>query len=302
MAKLSQTVKEIIKTVIFVLVVGTLLTAFVCYPLNRTKAFMARSDVEDYVEDSLVVNDAQIYTDAGLLPDTFRVEADGLTNLACIYLTPTDTADSIKGTVALLHPDGADRDSLVGLSQVLLQAGYNVIVYDQRATSRTTGKYHGEGRFEASDLVELIRYLDMRERIIHPLCAIGFDRGGDAALLAAIEDNRIDGVVAINPYLSSKRLLDHLRDKHKPYWTPLYRTMTWWWYNIRSGYSAPYRDPENIEPVACRTLLTLTAEGLESEEAARIKEISEPERLTLETTPASESEFTSRIILFLQQQ
>jgi len=301
MARLSRTTKEIINTVIFLLVVATLLTAFVCYPLNRTQAFLGRPDIDDFNEDSLVANDAALYVEAGFVPDTFRVESDGLTNIACLYIATLDSADTVAGTVFLLHNDGANRDSLLDLARAMHSAGYAVVAYDQRASGRSTGRYRGGGRFEANDLVEVIRYLDIRGRIIHPVYAVGYGQGGDATILTALEDDRIDGVVAIAPYLSSKRLLDILRERHNPYWTPLYRTMLWWWYDIRSGYSAQYRDLENIEPVACRTLIMLPAEAFEDEEVARITELSSPDLLTVETIPTDRAAINDRIVGFLMQ-
>ena len=54
MAKISQTVKEIIQIVVFLLVVGILLTAFVIYPLNRTSAIMGRADDDVIDPDRLL--------------------------------------------------------------------------------------------------------------------------------------------------------------------------------------------------------------------------------------------------------
>lgn len=300
MARLSRTVKEIINTVIFVLAIALLLTAFVCYPLGLTKEFLARPDIDEYNPDSLFANDATLYIEAGLPIDTFRVETDGLTNLAMLLVGPGDTTLT-KGTCILLHDDATERDSLFDFVQVLHSDGYKVVAYDQRASGRSSGRYRGAGRFEANDLLEVIRYLDLREQITHPLYVVGFGMGGDAGILAALEDKRIDGVAAVNPYLSTKRLLDILRDRHQPYWTPLYRTTLWWWYDIRSGYSAPYRDLENIQAVNCPTLILMTPDGIESEETARIKELSDPTKLTIEAVPAERAVLLSRIRAYLSR-
>jgi hypothetical protein len=138
MAKLSNTVKEIIQIVIFLVVVGVLLTAFVIYPLSSTKAMMGRVDIDDYSEDSVLVNDPSLFIEAGLSVDTFKVDPDGLTTVAGLIVNNQELADSIvhSGTVFLLHDDMENRDNLLGLTQQLNVENFKVIVYDQRATGR----------------------------------------------------------------------------------------------------------------------------------------------------------------------
>ena len=276
--------------VIFVLVAALLFVTYIYYPLNRTKAVLGRVDVDDYYEDSLDVNDPSPWIDSGLMADSFTVEADGLTTLACLYVLPDSAVqDSIRGTVFLLHDDTADRDSMLPTARKYAEAGYSVVVYDQRAAGRSTGTYRGEGQHEATDLEEVIRYLDMRQKIYHPLTIIGFGLGGDAGLLAAHEDARIDKVMAINPYLTSERMLRMLKDRHETYWFPLYYTTMWWWYGIRSGYASPYREIETVEAVACPTMLWVGGDESQDPEIVRLKELSSDELLTIETLPSSDA-------------
>jgi pimeloyl-ACP methyl ester carboxylesterase len=305
MPRLSRQMKETIQTVLFLLVVVALVLVYVVYPLNRTKATMGRAGFGDYNADSLPPNDANAFVAASLTPDTFRVESDGLTTLACLYLSPKiDSAREIKGTVFLLHENGADRDAMLPLARRLLDSGFDVVAYDQRASGRSTGKYRGEGRYEANDLNEVIRYLDLRERIVHPVIVVGFSLGADAGILAAQDEKRIDGVVAINPYLSTTNLLDALRKQHNVFWFPFFRTIMWWWYNIRSSYAAPYRKTDDIEPVACRTLLLVSPaspaspEGVNKAEVQLLKELSPPELLEVKTIPDSEEELYGMIFQF----
>jgi hypothetical protein len=88
MARISRQTREIINIVVFLIVVGGLLYFYVIYPLGQSKALMGRQNLDDYDEDSVLVNDAAAYIEAGLKPDTFRVESDGLTTLACLYTAP----------------------------------------------------------------------------------------------------------------------------------------------------------------------------------------------------------------------
>jgi len=281
MAKMNQTFKEILQIVIFLLVVGIILVVAVVYPLNRTKAMMARPNADDFDPDSLVLNDPALFVEAGLVADTFRIDADGLTMLSGAVLSPTpDTtgqipAEPVWGTAILVHDERQDRASMIPLAQQLIGSGLSVVVYDQRACGFSTGLYHGEGQYEASDLEEIVAYLDIRDQLIHPVTVIGRSLGAEAGLLASLEEKRIDGVVAIMPYLSTKRMIDVLRVEHDAYWIPFFRTLFWWWYEMRSSYAAPYRTIEDIQPVGCRTLVLTQAECLEEPEFIRLKEVSD---------------------------
>jgi len=300
MAKLSRTVKEVIKTTVVVVVVGVLIAVYAIYPLIRSKTMTARTDLDDFNPDSLVVNNPGVFADSGRAVDTFRVECDGLTNLACLYLAPpVDSSDAIRGTVCLLHADGQTRDDMLPVAEILLDSGYAVAACDQRASGRSTGQYRGDGQYEASDLQEVIRYLDIREKVIHPLYLVGIGLGGDAALLVAEEEPRVDAVVAVSPYLSTTRMLDRLKERHEIYSFPFFRTVMWWWYNMRSSYAAPYRETEDVRPVKVRTLLLNTAEAAADPEVARLTEASDPGLLTHESRPASEDDLYTRITMFV---
>ncbi|MFQ6009081.1 MAG: alpha/beta hydrolase, partial [Candidatus Zixiibacteriota bacterium] len=263
------------------------------------KATMGRADFGNLNPDSLPPNDAIVFVEAGLDVDTFRVESDGLTRLACLYLSPKiDSSKEIKGTVFLLHEDGSDRNAVLPLARCLVDSGFVVVAYDQRASGRSTGKYRGEGGYEANDLNEVISYLDLRDRIVHPVIVLGFSLGADAGILAAQDEKRIDGVVAVNPYLSTTNLLDKLKKQHNMFWFPFFRTTMWWWYNIRSSYAAPYRKISDIEPVACQTLLLVSPDGIAKAEVQQLKELSSHELLEIKPKPDSEEKLLSLIFQF----
>ena len=284
MARISRQTREIINVVVFLIVVGSLLYFYIIYPLGKSKTIMGRQNLDDYDDDSVLVNDATVYIEAGLEPDTFRVEADGLTTLAGLYATPeNDSLSAPRGTVLLVHDEFGDRDSVAALARLLVDRGLAVIAYDQRASGRSTGKYHGEGGYEADDLVAVVSYLELREKIVHPLTVVGYSLGGDAALLASLEETRIDRVVAVNPFLSTQRLMVRLTETHNLFWFPFRKTILWWWYDIRSSYAAPFRKADDIKPVACRTVMFLPEEGVNDEEVARLKEQSDPALLEIKS-------------------
>lgn len=302
MVKISRQTREIINIVIFLVVVAFLLITYVIYPLNRTKATMGRANLDDYNPDSLPVNDPALFVEVGLKADTFSVDIDINTTLACLYIQPTpDSLAQPRGTVILIHDDRKDRTTMIPLARELADSGYAVIAYDQRASGLTSGKYHGEGFYEANDLEEIIPYLVLRERIFHPLTVVGFSLGADAALLASHDEKRIDRVAAVDPYLTTINYQNTLKREHGTIWFPFFRTVMWWWYNMRSGYAAPYRKIEDIKPVACRTLLFIAADKINTAEPARLRDISSLELLTLKPRPVDEKALFEELLSFIRQ-
>ncbi|MEW5995046.1 MAG: alpha/beta fold hydrolase [Candidatus Zixiibacteriota bacterium] len=297
---MSRQTKEIVQTVAFLIVVAALVFVFVIYPMARIKAALGRADMGDYNPDSIPANDATAYIEAGFAPDTFSVESDGWTTLACLYLpTDTATANPTKGTVFLLHEDGADRDAMTPWARLFVDSGYAVVVYDQRASGLSTAKYRSDGQLEAGDIQEIIRYLDLRGRIVHPVILVGGRLGADAALLAAQQEQRVDAVVAMNPYLTTKRMLDILKDEHGMFRFPFFRTVMWWWYGIRSSYAVNYRDIDDLKGVGAGALLLLPADKLEDKEVQRLLELSETGLLDVQAAPSSDDELYQRVYGFV---
>ena len=281
--KISRQTREIINIVLFFIVAGMLLVTYVIYPLNRTADLYERPDTENYDADSLVINDATAFIKAGLAADTFRVESDGLANLAVVMVAGFHSDwHGAKGTVILLPSENANRDSLIDLATMLVDSGFNVIAMDLRATGRSTGTYKGDGSFEASDLTAVIHYLALREFIVEPLTVVGFSLGADAALLAAHDNEIINRVIAVEPYLTTLRMQDMLKDKFEMYWFPFYRTVMWFWYEIRSGYAPPYRKLEDLKAVPCQTFLFVAKDHQASEEVLKLQELSNSSDLHVE--------------------
>ena len=298
--KISRTVKEAIQTIVFLLVVALIVITYVVYPLTKTKTTMARADVDEYDADSLMLNDPTLFVEAGLAADTFRVESDGLTQLACLYLkSDILPSDSIRGTAFLLHADGDSRADLLDLAGRLVDSNFVVVAIDQRAAGYSSGKYRGEGREEADDLDAILSFLDLRAMLKRPVVTVGFSLGADACLLAAQDDERIDATVVVQPYVTTMRMQNILRKQHGVYWFPFYRTVSSFWYGIRSGYAAPYRKTENIKPVACPTLLMVDTASVQEEEYVRLVEVSDSTQLEVITTPTEREQLLDRIAAFV---
>lgn len=279
MAKLSRQTKETIKTIIVLVIVGLLLTAYGIYPLNNSDTLFARADIDDYKFniDSLPPNIIDSTINPNWIVDTFRVEADGLTSLACLYIRDS-LSDSISGTVIVIPSSDTTRNSQLTLIEELIKNSYNIITYDQRATGLSTCKYHGFGAMEALDLQELISYLDIHSQIKPPLYIVGTELGADAALLTALEDSRIKKVIAIEPLLTTDNIIETAKIKHNSIWFPFYNSVMFWWYDKNAGFAPSYIEIEDISAVTCPTLIITNSDD---EAVSTIVNISDKSLLTL---------------------
>jgi pimeloyl-ACP methyl ester carboxylesterase len=284
MAKLSRATRETLKTIAVLLVILLIVIMYVIYPLNRTKAMMGRQDSKEYKLASLPPNDLSAFISAGLSIDSFRVEADGLTRLACVKINPRiDSGSQVRGMVVMIHREHEDRTSLIDQAKALSDSGFEVVLYDQRASGLTTDVYHGDGIIESTDLESLIEHLAIHQQLRLPLTVVGYGLGADAAIFAAADEKRIGKIIGIDPYLTSDRMLRLVKKQSNVLWFPFSDNILWWWYKIRSGYALTYRDVGNISKVSCPTVLIFSPERINDPEVKKIEELSSKELLVVKS-------------------
>ncbi len=294
MARLSRGTRETIKTILFIVAVLILVLIYVVYPLNRTKAFMARPDIDELPADSvLLANDITPFVEAGFKADSFRVESDGLTKLAAVMIAPVDSLP--RGLAILIPDERKNRDQMIPLARAFVDSGFAVATYDQRASGGSSGRYHSDGQYEASDLQAVIADLEIHGRMAHPLVVVGYSAGADAALLTAIEEKRIDALAAVEPYLTTDRMFDKVKQTTSHIWYPFHRTMFWWWYNIRSSYAAEYRDSEQLRAPARKTLLYVSPEQQDDPAVRKLVELA-PELISLRPVTMTEQELVGSLL------
>lgn len=114
--------------------------------------------------------------------------ADGIT-LSGYWLS----AERPRGTVLLVHGIRGFKEYWWYMDQPrqLLEAGYNVVAFDNRAHGRSGGEYCTYGYMERGDVSCIIDYIEQRQPGL-PLAVWGHSLGGSIALLAMEDDQRID--------------------------------------------------------------------------------------------------------------
>jgi uncharacterized protein len=103
--------------------------------------------------------------------------------------------------VLLFHGVADNRVGVSGQSELLLRAGYSVVMMDARAHGESGGDMATYGWLERADTRAVIDALEASEHPTH-LFALGESMGAGIALQSAAVDPRIEAVVAEAPFAS----------------------------------------------------------------------------------------------------
>src|SRR5690242_16049514 len=103
--------------------------------------------------------------------------------------------------VLLFHGVADNRVGTIGQSEILLAAGYGVVMMDQRAHGESGGEMATYGWLERNDTRAVIDALAASEHPAH-IFALGESMGAGIALQSAGIDPRIEAVVAEAPFAS----------------------------------------------------------------------------------------------------
>lgn len=122
-----------------------------------------------------------------------QIEAgDGVT-LAGWYVPPRQVPGPV---IVVLHGARGDRRGTAWHARQLIQAGYGVLLYDQRALGESTGEKVSFGWLDGPDLLVAVDYLAARPEVDGDrIGAVGLSGGGHIALNAAyLDPDRLVGL------------------------------------------------------------------------------------------------------------
>jgi fermentation-respiration switch protein FrsA (DUF1100 family) len=93
----------------------------------------------------------------------------------------------------------------LALARSLVQAGYNVLMFDFRNSGQSEGKLTSVGQFEVNDLLGAVDWVAAD----HPgnIGVVGFSMGATTSILAAAQSPAIAAVVADSPFANLKQYL-----------------------------------------------------------------------------------------------
>ncbi|MFD0697254.1 alpha/beta hydrolase [Paenibacillus sp. GCM10027628] len=105
----------------------------------------------------------------------------------------------------------------LALAKSLVEAGYNVLMFDFRNSGESEGHLTTVGYLEKEDLLGAIDWV--KEHVPGKIGLIGFSMGGSTSILAAAEESAVRGVVADSPF---SQLSPYLQ-ANLPVWSKLPR-------------------------------------------------------------------------------
>ncbi len=160
-------------------------------------------------------------------------------------------------TVILLHGYGADRREMLGRAAMLAGHGYGLLLYDERAHGESGGDRRTFGWLDVDDVQAALDFLERQvdtdpERI----GILGFSIGGQIALRAAAQTDRISAVIADDPGFAMIKDLPECVSLDEQwitfnYWLG-FKLLSW-----RTGVSAPPGVVEVIADIAPRPVFLI---------------------------------------------
>jgi len=135
--------------------------------------------------------------------------------------------------VLVFHGVADNRMGVIGHAELLLRAGYNVVMMDARAHGASEGPMATYGWLERNDTRAIVEELETTERPRH-LFALGESMGAGIALQSAAVEPRIEAVVAEASFASLREAsYDYAGLRRSPWlgktllapgtWTMIYR-------------------------------------------------------------------------------
>jgi pimeloyl-ACP methyl ester carboxylesterase len=180
---------------------------------------------------------------------TFLSE-DGL-RIAGWYAPPENGA-----LVILLHGYGSNRTAMIWHAEQLTQAGYGVLMYDERASGESEGTYRSYGWEDPRDVGGALVFLNEKPEVDPQKIGIaGCSIGGQIALQGAAYYPQIGAVWSDGT--SSVRAQDIIRKSTNPIFPLLVagNYMLDWMFEVKLGFDAPAPMIEIIDDIAPRPIM-----------------------------------------------
>jgi len=187
--------------------------------------------------------------EAGLEAEEVTFQSPGGPSIAGWFVPSKNGA-----TIILLHGYGGNRTAMLWHAERLIEAGYGVLLYDERASGESEGGYRSYGWEDTRDVEAALQYLSTREDAADKVGIAGCSTGADIAVYS----------MALYPQLgaawgdgnSSVRAQDMppIRDWITMFLVPS-NYMLDWMYTVRLGIDAPAPLVDVIDDIAPRPLM-----------------------------------------------
>ena len=168
-----------------------------------------------------------------------------------------------KATVILLHGYGRSKEQMLPQADLLNKAGYNIFIFDFRASGESDGKYITFGQREQYDLSGAVNYLKTRSDVdINKIGLLGFSMGGAVAIMKSGELPEIKAIVISSTFMRFKTVIwNNFKEylKGLPFFPLGYLVI--WVIKFRTGIYYPKINPINyIHKLKSRPLMVIHGE------------------------------------------
>ncbi|MCF7889745.1 alpha/beta fold hydrolase [Candidatus Bipolaricaulota bacterium] len=110
---------------------------------------------------------------------------------------------SSDNCIILAPGKGQSRWKLFDYIPFLHEAGYDLLMFDPQGTGKSEGKKWAFGYFESRDIINGVKYLEENHQV-ESIGILGRSAGATAGIIAALESEKVDAVVADSPFASIK--------------------------------------------------------------------------------------------------
>lgn len=101
----------------------------------------------------------------------------------------------------------------LAVAKELINAGYNVLLFDFRNCGESSGNITTFGKHEVKDLLGAIDYVRQSPDVSQHIALLGFSMGAGTAILAGCQETAVDAVIADSPFANLNK---HLSEKSFP--------------------------------------------------------------------------------------
>jgi len=160
-----------------------------------------------YISSKIIIQPRAIkkeeWKNYALWPQEVHFRASDGLNLAGVFIE-----GSSDTTIILLHGYGRSKEQLLPQAKFLNKAGYNIFMFDFRASGESEGKYITFGRREVRDLEGAMEYLKTRKQVnMKKIGLLGFSMGGAVALMKSGELPDIKAIIISSSYARFKSVI-----------------------------------------------------------------------------------------------
>ncbi len=181
--------------------------------------------------------------------EAFTLERDN----AVLYGEFIENPSRENKVAIIAHGHTANRYNSIKYAKMFYEAGYQIILYDERSFGESTGDYSTLGEKESKDLAALIDMVN--EKYHDPKIILHGESMGAATVLLVNRYRKVDRIIADCPFCDSDMLFGEfvVKNLHIPklFITPILNRLALLLYHYHIKETSPIKAIENCDVPIC---------------------------------------------------